>query len=80
MEAGEPLLYKLFLKFLLKRIEHQRVNPICVAGEVKRLGIPDHFIEHGEQKELYEECGFSPKQIAETAVELLTEKKKSKVS
>ncbi|MDQ3051606.1 MAG: 1-deoxy-D-xylulose-5-phosphate synthase [Bacteroidota bacterium] len=24
-----------------------------------RLGIPDRFIEHGEQKELYEECGIN---------------------
>jgi 1-deoxy-D-xylulose-5-phosphate synthase len=49
-------------------------------AQVKRLGMPDHFIEHGEQKELYEECGFSPKQITEIVVELLNEKKKSKVS
>lgn len=48
--------------------------------QVKRLGIPDHFIEHGEQKELYEECGFSPKEIADTAIELLQEKKDSMVS
>jgi len=27
-------------------------------GRVKRLGIPDRFIEHGEQKELYRECDF----------------------
>jgi len=27
--------------------------------QLKRLGIPDRFIEHGEQKELYEECGFN---------------------
>jgi 1-deoxy-D-xylulose-5-phosphate synthase len=49
-------------------------------AHVKRLGMPDHFIEHGDQKELYEECGFSPKQIAETVVELLSEKKNKKVS
>lgn len=49
-------------------------------AQVKRLGIPDNFIEHGEQNELYEECGFSPKQIAETVVELVSEKKNFKVS
>ncbi len=27
-------------------------------AEVKRLGIPDKFIGHGTQKELYKECGF----------------------
>jgi 1-deoxy-D-xylulose-5-phosphate synthase len=26
---------------------------------ITRLGVPDHFIEHGEQKELYEECHFN---------------------
>jgi 1-deoxy-D-xylulose-5-phosphate synthase len=50
------------------------------AATVKRLGIPDHFIEHGEQKELYEECGFSPEHIAATAIELLKEKKNKKIS
>lgn len=49
-------------------------------ANVVRLGIPDHFIEHGEQKELYEECGFSPKKIAETVTELISEKKNKKVS
>jgi 1-deoxy-D-xylulose-5-phosphate synthase len=27
-------------------------------ASVTRLGIPDRFIEHGEQKELWAECGF----------------------
>ena len=27
-------------------------------AQITRLGIPDRFIEHGEQKELYDECGF----------------------
>jgi len=27
-------------------------------AEVKRLGIPDHIVEHGEQAELHKECGF----------------------
>lgn len=25
---------------------------------LKRLGVPDHFIEHGTQSQLYHECGF----------------------
>ncbi len=50
------------------------------SAQVKRLGIPDNFIEHGEQNELYEECGFSPKQIYQTAFDLLKEKKDSMVS
>jgi 1-deoxy-D-xylulose-5-phosphate synthase len=41
------------------------------SARVVRLGIPDRFIEHGEQPELYEECGFSPKAIAASAIEIL---------
>jgi 1-deoxy-D-xylulose-5-phosphate synthase len=47
------------------------------SARVVRLGIPDNFIEHGEQAELYEECGFSPKKIAETAIDILKEKKQT---
>jgi 1-deoxy-D-xylulose-5-phosphate synthase len=42
-------------------------------ASVVRLGIPDKFIEHGEQKELYKECGFSPEQIAAAALKLSQE-------
>ncbi|SFA77141.1 1-deoxy-D-xylulose-5-phosphate synthase [Algoriphagus aquimarinus] len=34
-------------------------------AQVKRLGIPDTIIEHGEQLELHRECGFDPEGIAE---------------
>ncbi|HOP57888.1 MAG TPA: 1-deoxy-D-xylulose-5-phosphate synthase [Bacteroidales bacterium] len=27
-------------------------------AKIKRLGIPDYFVEHGSQEELYRECGF----------------------
>jgi 1-deoxy-D-xylulose-5-phosphate synthase len=27
-------------------------------ASIQRLGVPDRFIEHGEQKELWAECGF----------------------
>ncbi|WEA03986.1 1-deoxy-D-xylulose-5-phosphate synthase [Mucilaginibacter sp. SJ] len=33
--------------------------------QVKRLGIPDKFIEHGDQPELWAECGFDAHGIAE---------------
>jgi len=49
-------------------------------AQVKRLGMPDNFIEHGEQNELYAECGFSPTDIAQTVIELIAEKSKSMVS
>ncbi|WPP48264.1 1-deoxy-D-xylulose-5-phosphate synthase [Catalinimonas niigatensis] len=32
-------------------------------AQVKRLGIPDHIIEHGEQIELHKECGYDPEGI-----------------
>ncbi len=32
-------------------------------ASVKRLGIPDAVIEHGEQLELHQECGFDPESI-----------------
>ncbi|MGM0943674.1 MAG: 1-deoxy-D-xylulose-5-phosphate synthase [Bacteroidota bacterium] len=41
-------------------------------AQVKRLGIPDEVIEHGEQIELHRLCGFDPEGIA-NAVRSLTE-------
>ena len=32
---------------------------------IKRLGIPDKFIEHGTQQQLYEECGFDEKNASD---------------
>jgi 1-deoxy-D-xylulose-5-phosphate synthase len=37
---------------------------------VKRLGIPDAVIEHGEQIELHHECGFDPEGIAAAVMAL----------
>jgi 1-deoxy-D-xylulose-5-phosphate synthase len=45
-------------------------------AQVKRLGIPDRIIEHGEQNELYAECGYDEKAIAAAALEMLSEQKK----
>jgi 1-deoxy-D-xylulose-5-phosphate synthase len=41
---------------------------------VKRLGIPDVFIEHGTQTELYGECGFDMENIRQTAREMVKQK------
>ena len=49
------------------------------TAQVKRLGMPDKFIEHGEPMELYTECGFSPAQIHTEVLELLKEKKAVKI-
>jgi 1-deoxy-D-xylulose-5-phosphate synthase len=40
-------------------------------AQVKRLGIPDRVIEHGEQIELHRECGFDPEGIANAVRELV---------
>jgi 1-deoxy-D-xylulose-5-phosphate synthase len=33
------------------------------SSEVRRLGIPDYFVEHGTQDELYRECGYDSEGI-----------------
>ena len=42
-------------------------------AEVVRLGIPDQFIEHGTQQELYKECNYDAEAIA-TTVQLMVNK------
>ncbi|MBM71828.1 MAG: 1-deoxy-D-xylulose-5-phosphate synthase [Crocinitomicaceae bacterium] len=39
---------------------------------VKRLGVPDRWIEHGTQAELYQECGYDVAAIEEAVLELVT--------
>lgn len=41
------------------------------SAEIARLGIPDKFIEHGEQKELYAECNFDKEAIVATVRNIL---------
>jgi 1-deoxy-D-xylulose-5-phosphate synthase len=43
------------------------------SSKIKRLGIPDRLVEHGEQYQLYAECGFDAKGIFESIKELLLE-------
>ena len=43
-------------------------------SQVKRLGIPDKYIEHGEPKQLWEECGYSEDGIYTAGMELLVVK------
>jgi 1-deoxy-D-xylulose-5-phosphate synthase len=42
-----------------------------LSSEVKRLGIPDRVVEHGEQMELHHECGFDPEGIQKAVIEML---------
>lgn len=46
-------------------------------AQVKRLGIPDEIIEHGEQIELQEACGFDPRGIASAVRSMATVEKLS---
>jgi 1-deoxy-D-xylulose-5-phosphate synthase len=39
------------------------------SAQVKRLGIPDTYIEHGTQDELYAECGYDEKAIREAVLQ-----------
>lgn len=39
-------------------------------AEVKMLGMPDAIVEHGEQSELYTECGYDVPAIIKTAQQL----------
>ena len=41
------------------------------SAKVIRLGIPDQFIEHGEQIQLHKECGYDPEGIAKAVRSLV---------
>ncbi len=42
------------------------------SAKLKRLGIPDRVVEHGEQIELHRECGFDAEGISKTAREMIS--------
>jgi len=42
-------------------------------GKIRRLGIPDRLVEHGEQIELHRECGFDPEGIKNAIIRLYQE-------
>jgi 1-deoxy-D-xylulose-5-phosphate synthase len=44
------------------------------SAKVKRLGIPDRLVEHGEQCQLYAECGYDADGIVEAARSLQTQR------
>lgn len=43
-------------------------------ADVRRLGIPDKFVEHGTPKELYHECRFDADAIADSVREIIKDK------
>lgn len=38
------------------------------SAEVKRMGIPDYFVEHGTQQELWHECGYDAAAIEQAII------------
>lgn len=40
------------------------------SAVVKRLGVPDNWVEHGTQAELYKQCGYDAEAITEEALAL----------
>lgn len=47
-------------------------------ANVKRLGIPDEYIHHGTQKELWADCGFDAKAIVKTVISRLSRVQENK--
>jgi 1-deoxy-D-xylulose-5-phosphate synthase len=43
------------------------------TAQVKRLGIPDHFVEHGTPDQLFDECGYGRAGIFEAALAMAGE-------
>jgi 1-deoxy-D-xylulose-5-phosphate synthase len=50
------------------------------SANVKRLGVPDNFIDHGSQQELYRECGFDPDSICKLIRSMVIPRVLSRVS
>lgn len=43
------------------------------TAEIRSLGTPDRFIEHGSPEDLYSECGYDKKGIYQTILKLMSE-------
>jgi 1-deoxy-D-xylulose-5-phosphate synthase len=43
-------------------------------AQVKRMGVPDNFVEHGTQAELYKECGFDADSIYASVKQMISKK------
>jgi 1-deoxy-D-xylulose-5-phosphate synthase len=50
------------------------------AAEIVRLGIPDEYIHHGTQEELWADCGFNKGAIVKTVSKMLSIQKQTKVA
>jgi 1-deoxy-D-xylulose-5-phosphate synthase len=50
------------------------MNDNNYKAKILRLGIPDRFVDHGTQEELYRECGYDVAGIAAAAKSMVTSK------
>jgi len=50
------------------------MNDNSYKAKIVRLGIPDKFVEHGTQEELYKECGYDAEGIAKSVRNLVLSK------
>lgn len=50
------------------------MNDNSYKAKILRLGIPDRFVDHGTQEELYKECGFDAEGIATATRNLVVSK------
>jgi 1-deoxy-D-xylulose-5-phosphate synthase len=50
------------------------MNDNSYKAKVMRLGIPDRFVDHGTQEELYNECGYDAEGIASAVRNLVQSK------
>ena len=44
-------------------------------AQIKRLGIPDRYIEHGTQAELWRECNYDKQAIVDSVKQIVGVKK-----
>lgn len=83
----EELLHEIFKKFeLILTVEDgilqggfgsAIIEFMCDSvyhSTIRRLGIPDTFVEHGTRIELYQECGIDPESIATEVKDMVGEK------
>ncbi|MDL4841598.1 1-deoxy-D-xylulose-5-phosphate synthase [Aquibacillus rhizosphaerae] len=49
---------------------------LYTLNNIRRMGIPDHFIEHGKVEELLEEIGLTKEIVVETVQQMLPSKQK----
>ena len=45
------------------------------AVEIRRMGIPDYFVEHGTQQELWHECGYDARGIEQAVLQAVGSKR-----